>query len=431
MIRNKTDKTLNSNVREFFKFDEDAKKNKCLVFGCCGELSGASNSITCLKQHLIRVHPKIAEELQLPNLKATRKASNNHSPSVVTLDDSSLDSTASFNAVNEVLSTGTGDDDQPQSKRQKITEYHAVEGCISLSVEQNEPIQGLNSKDEFQMVTATIADAAETEIDTTSLLANISSAAQEIRQMFAEKLKHRLFSIKVDAVKNLKCRLLVINAQTLVHSDIEVFTLGVIDVTRNVKADYLKAKFEELLEQVYGLSTLQVYSVTTDSGAHAVKFVNLFEEESMEKIDFEEISDSHSEFYVDVAEHLELGIKPTVLSFDNCVAVTLHDIMIGITTKYETPIKIVREYVRRLKSHEFHDIYESSGTPRPFLDVETQWMSTYLMMKNLLDNMEFYKDPSFLVPLPAEHFIFKFVAAITPLYSAAKRCQEEQLIMGE
>jgi hypothetical protein len=58
-------------------------------------------------------------------------------------------------------------------------------------------------------------------------------------------------------------------------------------------------------------------------------------------------------------------------------------------------------------------------------------------MKNLLDNMAFYKDiisdPNIEVELPQhiQDFIEKYVAAFTPLYFATKYFQEEQLTMGE
>jgi hypothetical protein len=233
-----------------------------------------------------------------------------------------------------------------------------------------------------------------------------------------------------------------VNAQFVSDGVSHVRTLGVIELTESHTGSYLKTKMESLLEDSYGLDTVQVYSVTTENGANMVKAVALMEQDQKEMLekmdnDFEQITDIQNQFYIDVGESLELNADATVLNCVRCVAHTLQLVVADVSKVCQSELKSVREFVKKIKSSKFRERFALSGTSRPLLDVVTSWMSTYLMLKNILDNMEFYKELSNVknidieLPVAIQQFIEKHVQAFTPLYYATKYFQEQQLTMGK
>jgi hypothetical protein len=424
---------LRKNVLSFFKYDKSLNKSFCLLLNCEKQLSG--QLLSNLKRHLTLLHPAVAKEINLID-SIGEKANNNTTSSSnhQFSDDNSLDSSGVTSFNDRAIVKG----EEPTNKKRKWRESRFLKGCIKMCMDEYIPIQIFNSE-AFRLIKESYTSVTGIHHDTTNMAATFNSAASEIREIIADTLKCGLFSIKLDAVTNHQCDLLVINAKALFPSEIEVLTLGAIDLTRNIKGDNVRTNIETLLEETYGLTTAQVYSVTTDNGTDLVRPVLTLDEDQRyilesKDLDFEDIiTETHNEFYMDVAEQLEMGMKSGFRNYENCVAINLHQVMVHVSKKYEAQINTVREFVKRMKSQEFREIFDSTETPRPLLDVETRWMTTYLMVKSLFDHMDFYKDPYLHVQLPAEiqNFVSKYVEGVTPLYSAAKRFQEEQLIMGK
>jgi hypothetical protein len=433
---NKSEVYINrENVLKLFEYDSKTNKSQCLVPNCATKLTG--KVIGNLKRHVILRHQNVIKTLNFIEQNNDSARKRNFSQS---FDENSSDTSASCSFTDGGTATSAK---RPTIKKSKLDENRFLKGCIKLCTEENVPFRLFNSE-AFRMITDPLTDAFGISINAANMPDKISNAADKIRSKITDELKDTLFSIKVDAATKLERGLLGINAQFLKDGVMQIRTLGVIELIHSHTGKYLKSKLEQLLDEKYGLSTVQVYSVTTDNGANMVKAVSLLEMDQQQillleqmDMDFEQFIEGQDEFYVDVAEKLELETDSTVLNCVRCVAHTLQLVVCDVAKTCKSELKIVRDFVKLMKTSKFRERFALTSTSRPLLDVVTRWMSTYLMMKNLLDNMPFYKDlsndPNIDVELPAniQDFIQKYVSAFAPLYFATKCFQEEQLTMGK
>lgn len=96
----------------------------------------------------------------------------------------------------------------------------------------------------------------------------------------------------------------------------------------------------------------------------------------------------------------------------------------------------VRTVVKRLRANLFRFHFSKSGIHKPFLDVLTRWMSTYEMMKCVVDQKEFILDlikidPTFVISTDQWSFMDQFEEAFSPLQEATTKLQYEQLVIGD
>jgi hypothetical protein len=419
-------------VIKMYEYDPIKNKSVCRVPSCKTAISG--RVLGNMKRHIFVKHPNIAKQINLVDTSCERVAMSSSLAHLFDENSSASDSNASIISLDE--STKSANVNRPSIKRRKLDPNSFLRGCVKLCTEENLPFSHFNSE-AFRLTAGPHADALGITINAANMPARVKSSANAIRNQIKAELKDKLFSVKVDAATKLERGLLGINAQFVDDGSIHVRTLGVIELTQSHTGEYLKSKLRTLLEENYGFSTVQVYSVTTDNGANMVKAVSLMEHDQKEflersGLDLENDEESQ-DFYVDVAEQLEMS--PTILNCVRCVAHTLQLVVADVAKNCKCELQIIRDLVKKMKTTKFRERFALTGTP--MLDVVTRWMSTYLMVKNIFDNMEFYNDlnndPNIEVEIPANirAFIATYVEAFTPLYFATKHFQETQLTMGE
>ena len=102
--------------------------------------------------------------------------------------------------------------------------------------------------------------------------------AVNVKKLISEKLKDRLFHIKVDATTKNRRSFLGINAQYLnENNEIEVLTLATEEMFESHTAENIKKIIVNVLKS-YDLYSNQIYAFVSDNGANMLKTAKLFNE---------------------------------------------------------------------------------------------------------------------------------------------------------
>lgn len=137
-------------------------------------------------------------------------------------------------------------------------------------------------------------------------------------------------------------------------------------------------------------------------------------------------------------EDSSFPIDPAVFQTIRCGA---HDVQLSVSDVFkdknlQTQIGQVRELVKILRKLPYVNSFRGKGHRKPFLDSETRWGYTFLMVDCINSQMEFIT--SLLTcelkeKFNEEFWIFtkNFVTSVKPLYILTKRIQEQHLTCGD
>lgn len=112
-----------------------------------------------------------------------------------------------------------------------------------------------------------------------------------------------------------------VNAQFISNNEIQVRTLGMIELKKRHTAEYLKTEVENIL-QSYGCKLVNVFCCTTDNGANMVKCINLLEENQENEMDVG--LDNDDEIDENNIEKIKKVLQPTL----RCVRCASHTLYI-------------------------------------------------------------------------------------------------------
>ena len=106
----------------------------------------------------------------------------------------------------------------------------------------------------------------------------------------------------------------------------------------------------------------------------------------------------------------------------------------NVSKVHQASIKAVRRYVKNVRKSTHNDIFKHAGLKKPPKDVCTRWNSTFVMIKCLFDEIDFYQSlTAKSLQLEEKHwdFVKEYVVAFEPISIATKIFQETQLVVGE
>lgn len=95
-------------------------------------------------------------------------------------------------------------------------------------------------------------------------------------------------------------------------------------------------------------------------------------------------------------------------------------------------IKSIRFKIKTAKSVTYKRIFELSKVKIPSLDIVTRWNSTFLIVKSISDNKEFYKTlgEAKFIEDDLWNFIDNFVPSFPSVFVCTKTLQDAQLTFG-
>lgn len=194
-----------------------------------------------------------------------------------------------------------------------------------------------------------------------------------------------MFCLKIDSATRHGRSVLGINVQFIdKNNSIQIRTLGMVQLIERHTSQYLKTEIEKLLKD-YDCKLIQVLCCTIDNGANMVKCVNLLQV-AQETDNETEVNDAA----IDVENSMQgVGILICVRCASHTLQLAVNDVL--KVEKTATYIKSIREKIKKAKSTTYKQIFELSKINIPPLDIVTRWNSTFLMIKSISDNKEFYK----------------------------------------
>jgi hypothetical protein len=105
-----------------------------------------------------------------------------------------------------------------------------------------------------------------------------------------------------------------------------------------------------------------------------------------------------------------------------CAAYTLQQVVKDVCNDVKDGFKDVRTIVQEMRKIQHSHLYIKAKIPLPFYDVDTRWMSSFMMVKNIKDHSQFYKslneDPEIDLNIHSDTFKFmdNFIEAFESLY---------------
>lgn len=232
----------------------------------------------------------------------------------------------------------------------------------------------------------------------------------------------------------------------MLENKIVIRTLGrMIEVNFQQTAENLKEQILAVLME-YEINLLQVYCVTTDNGANMLKAIKLLKEainnvemnpNDNETIDNEELRNAMQDDLIysridTLLESSSIGLVTSVRCASHTLQLVVHDVI----KQYKNELSECREYIKKLRTGSYKNLFATNKKKKPILDVPTRWSSTYEMVNCLLEEKDFVieitqSDPKVNISAKSWEFLAHFRQAFHPVMVATKKLQKEQFVMGD
>ncbi|XP_065320689.1 uncharacterized protein LOC135928222 [Gordionus sp. m RMFG-2023] len=376
-------------------------------------------------------------------------------PNIMKADESNSDS--SFNARN------TAKEKFPKIKIDKSKVFECIVWLITV---HNLPINLVNYEG-FRILLDPICHSLQMKINTRSVVDKIKYTASEIRLQIIHELKNKLISLKIDTATRYNKSILGINVQYIKDGQIQVRTLGMIELIKIHTGINLKEEIQTILKK-YQIDLKQIYSITVDNGANMLKMVDTMARDQLNNdndlsnsnennlsqilfntsVSYQEnvcIDDENVSVYSD--EETPEGIDEENISDDisksfglSCIRCSAHTIQLAVNMFIKKYLKLdlekIRIIIKLIKSHKYKRLFIMDKVSKPTLDIITRWNSTYLMMKNLMDNKTFYTKMGELYPETFISFdlwdiILLGTSVLFPLYKFTMKLQKSNIVIGD
>jgi hypothetical protein len=404
---------INWKIHKHFHFDFESNKSKCLINNCNQTLDG--RVLADMKCHLTSVHS---------NLAVTFKKSELYS--IESMDHEILD----------ISSNSKTHQNEPTKMIQlNFNENILIKGCIKMVIDNNLSCNFLNSEG-LQMIVDPIATALGTTLNSASVLENISSTASSITEKIRLELNLRIFNLKLDVVTKNGKSFVGLTAQFLDGGAVKVRGLCLLKFDQPHTWDHLKNLIVSVVNK-NGLSLTQVHTIIIDNAKHFIEQVNKIKNDN-DSPDENLVEHCETDDYIDdiIVKLLELNPINSI-NCEKCLASIFQLVISDIMLLFQEEINDVRIIVIQLNLPKYEHYFVDQPTMKPVKDVVTRPITTYLMIRNISDNIWFYKnllshtEMELNVCTNIFKFIERFTPAFEPVYIAFQKFQQEQIIIGK
>lgn len=234
-----------------------------------------------------------------------------------------------FYVVHKDLEESLNDEDLPvagpSKKKIKISMDKSTlcRATIKMVTKDSIPFRILDSEG-FREIVDPIYKELGVTINRHNIKDKVSNVAQQIIDMISNELKNKIFSLKIDSATRHGRSILGVNAQFANNKgEIQVRTLGMVELKKRHSSEYLKEEVTQILKK-YDCTLSQIFCCTVDNGANMVKCIKLLESDQEIDVQSQKGNDERDELNIDFIENsLE-----TTLRCVRCASHTLQVILI-------------------------------------------------------------------------------------------------------
>lgn len=368
----------------------------------------------------------------------------------------------------------------------EISEQDIIDAGVDLVTMDGRPFSAVEDEG-FQKLCRPILEAlnSKTKINRHNVPDYVTKEAKKIRSQIKKEVENKMVSVKIDIATYLDRSFLGINIQFLNLDrklpSIEIRTIAVKELNESHTAQYIKSVLLEELKKV-DISPSQIYSITTDNGANVIKCAkllnNLMKNDSSADLDInseEEIDDEDQDDEPDDVEIEDDGGTENDVDYnedailnenndsENSPEENIQGIIEGISFQesknivvsircfahtlqlvvkwaflmpYKQFLAKVKRAVKQLRNPTVRLELQKKGLKLAVTDTETRWMSSFNMLKRLLELKDFCeekKNKYRALRLTKTQWvkIEQLVSTLEPTYITTKILQGEQLTLTD
>ena len=377
------------------------------------------------KRHLCRYHPLKAEELQLDVAKL------------------------SWSATKDVQNV------RLKKKEKELNQM--LLNLVKLFVKNSLPFR-LFEDESFHRLVLPQFQKLGVIMNRNKLRELVIFAAGEVTKNLTNELDNKFLSLEIDSAKKHNTNLFSIKCRYVVNDTVVTRSLGDIVIYGRQTGEKLCFEIEKCLQR-FNKTAAHVYSLTSDHGSNMAAASKLSKQAQLTSCliptsdsDCElEAIDSDSE-----TEEIEQGlsgdaaftgaatVEPfhlpgAMMSSIFCGAHTANLAANDVTVRdlpIDDQVSKIRLFVKECKNVRHHERFvPKTMLKKPRLDVNIRWLSTFLMLKDLHDNEENFKEIMVFFGHKLTRvdwqFISNYVNAFSPLYDAMLIFQRADLSVGK
>lgn len=370
-------------------FDENRQMSKCLL--CEKELRGKNSSN--IKRHYELIHSKNIGE-----------------------NEENVHSTSSIGKISKRKNTNICI---------SMNKNEFLLCCVGLVTVKSIPFRIFDDERFFKKLIRPYEDVYKTNFNSKNIVEKISIVSANIKESISKCIKKKMICLKIDIATRMDKSILGINIQYIKDSKIAINTIGMLQLRKRHKSQFLKDEIMNCLKE-YDIDILQIYACTSDNGANVIKTSKLLAE-LQEEVQTEpnEESNSDDEDYLNIHSSLTC-----VLSVVRCAAHTIQLAAYDVLKTIQPQVEECRNIAKKLRT-----VIRSESNLNlhmPPIDNTTRWNSTYKMLKSLQslkEDIENIADSN--IPDADWNFIHQFLNAFRPLAECTDKFQREQYIVGD
>ncbi|XP_067617221.1 uncharacterized protein [Eurosta solidaginis] len=390
-------KLLELKDKKKYKKHKKLHKTECLV--CGRQLSGLGNSI--IKRHFILVH----------NIKLDFKSKKRNPDGDESDEDNSVtnEEGSSLECLNDsttpVIITENSSSNMDKSKFLKL--------CVALIAIKGVSISLFDDHEIFKRLIAPQEEKFCTNLTSFDILTLLQRSNAKIRDVIRNKVKNKIVSLYLDLATGVYENALTISIQYIDNFKIHFNTLAIIQL--NKATTDIKDVVLNCLES-YEINKNQVYSYTAEVTCKSVEDTEAGELKKETSNEFENKTNDIEKFFITIAIEFR-----EIKSISSIIQLTVANVL---SSELKYKINQCRAVVRELQT-------KLVGERHSFcLDDATHWISTYKMLKSLLENRIQLDNlvPEFHTNLD---FVVNIINILTPLVDLNNQLNNEQYTFGD
>lgn len=179
--------------------------------------------------------------------------------------------------VHSTSSTGNSSRRKSTNICISMNKYEFLLCCVGLVTVKNIPFRIFDDERFFKKLIHPYEDIFKTNINSKNIVEKIRIVANNIKESISKCINKKMICLKIDVATRMDKSILGINIQYIKESKIVINTIGMIQLRKRHKSQFLKEEIINCLKEC-GIDISQIYACTSDNGTNVIKTSKLLAE---------------------------------------------------------------------------------------------------------------------------------------------------------